>query len=80
VFVDTKAFCDFLALQTLCTEQNHATAIRQGARGFMPSDLSFKKGPVLVAQYDQIRLSARHSKPHAIFAIEPYNDIYFSSI
>lgn len=61
-FVDAKAFGNFLALQPLCTQQDHPAPIQQRTWRFVPPNLTFEKNTTLVAQYDQIRLSPHHPK------------------
>jgi hypothetical protein len=79
MLVDTEAFGNFLALQSLCTEQNHPAPIGQRTRRFVPSNLTFQKGSILRAQYNQVRLFARHPECLCLFDIGIYNEAYFSS-
>lgn len=60
MLVNTEAFGNFLTLQAFCTKQNHPAPIRHRARCFVPPNLASKKGTILRAQYNQIRLLARH--------------------
>lgn len=79
VFVDTKAFGDFLALQSLRTEQNHPATIRQRTWRFVSANLSFEKSPILDTQHDQICLPARHHITPCMVYKGFYNEAYFSS-
>ena len=79
VLVDTEALGNFLALQSLCTQQNHPASIRERPRRFVPPDLGFEKRPVLATQYDQICLSTRHHQRSHLSDKSIYNDAYFSS-
>lgn len=49
VLVDTEAFGNVLALQSLRAEQDHPASIRQRTRRFVPPNLSFEKSPGLIA-------------------------------
>ena len=79
MLVDTEAFGNFLALQSLCTQENHPTPIRERPRRLVPPNLRFEKRPILAAQYDQIRLSPRHHERPQMSDESIYNDAYFSS-
>jgi hypothetical protein len=76
MLVNTEAFGNFLALQSLCTQQNHPATIGQRTRRFVPPNLTFEKKPILHAQYNQIRLSARHSQCPCLVDKGIYNDAY----
>lgn len=45
----------------------------------MAADLTFEKGPILDAQYNQIRLSACHRQCPCLSDKGLYNEAYFSS-
>jgi hypothetical protein len=62
VFMHAKAFGDFLALQPFCAQQDHPATIRQRTGRFVPTNLSFEKTTVLIAEDNQIRLPASHHK------------------
>src|ERR1044072_1301683 len=68
VLMDTKALGNFLALKPIRAQQDHPATIRQRTRRLMAADLGFEKGPILDAQYHQIRLPACHRELPAFLA------------
>lgn len=80
MLVDTEPFGNSLALQSLCTEQNHPAPIGQRTRRFVPSNLTFQKGSILRAQNNRVRLFARHPRCPCSSEQHIYSDAYFSSM
>ena len=60
VLVNPEPLGNLLALQTLRAQQDYPATIRQRTRGLVAAHLTLEKTPLLAAQFDQIRLSARH--------------------
>lgn len=79
VLMDAEACGNFLALQSLCTQQNYPASVGQRMWRFVAPDLSFEKSPILAAEHDQIRLSTDHHKRSCLPNKSIFNETYFSS-